>query len=227
MGTAVFDDSWDTQVIRENIRLDRFVPFFGIVAAAVVRRVVQLRNRTAPPNSGYFKTRADELDASLIEVLSLGETKKKAQSIRPVLVVFGGMALTFFSLITQSPHVLRNREQYDAVHPYVSWVSVCILIYLRNSTPELKRVYAGLPAALGRISLETYVLERHVWLASDGTTLLRITSIGNRGNTTDWVQSWLLTIVFVWVAARGHEATRLAVDAMFRKFGGLADKSSM
>jgi hypothetical protein len=67
-----------------------------------------------------------------------------------------------------------NKYQYNKWHPCVSpWVVVAFAV-LRNSTSLLRSSHSRLFAWFGRCSLETFVLQYHIWLAADAHGLLRL-----------------------------------------------------
>ncbi|KAK2596607.1 hypothetical protein QQS21_006283 [Conoideocrella luteorostrata] len=115
-----------------------------------------------------------------------------------------------------------TKYAYNAIHPYfVPFVAVALLA-LRNSTPELRSSYLRLPSRLRRISLETYVLQYHIWLANDATSILSLGLTDRYGGLLSGfasprspvkamargVEACLLTAVFVGMAHLTHGATQ-------------------
>ncbi|KIW68051.1 hypothetical protein PV04_04021 [Phialophora macrospora] len=70
-------------------------------------------------------------------------------------------------------HAFSNKFQYNKWHPFVSPLPVMSFIILRNSTRRISSHYSRLFSWFGRCSLETFVLQYHLWLAADSRGVLR------------------------------------------------------
>jgi len=65
-------------------------------------------------------------------------------------------------------------QEYNLWHPYVSIIPIFSFIFLRNLVPQLRGYYLGLMQKLGSITLETYVLQFHIWLTTYGKGVLTV-----------------------------------------------------
>lgn len=65
---------------------------------------------------------------------------------------------------------ISNRREYNAWHPYTSWIIICAFICLRNVSFGLRRTHSTVLALMGRHSLELYLLQFHVWLGASAKT---------------------------------------------------------
>ena len=63
---------------------------------------------------------------------------------------------------------LKDKYAYNALHPYTSWIPVLCYIVARNLTPALRARYLLLFTFLGQVTLETYILQFHVWMKTTG-----------------------------------------------------------
>ncbi|KAL7626200.1 hypothetical protein AAE478_002970 [Parahypoxylon ruwenzoriense] len=173
---AVFGMSWDAEELRFRLRLDRYIVFVGAVVAALVH------------NASIRRARSRSL-------ATLGHARFSSRPKHAVLLnTLCVMAIFAFFHAAQTH--LRQKQSYNHVHPLISWIPILSFVVLRNSLSSSSSsssssfsisrgapggrgggrgaYYLALPAALGPISLETYVLQYHMWLGGDATARLTL-----------------------------------------------------
>lgn len=60
------------------------------------------------------------------------------------------------------------KKEYNKVHPYTSAVPIFAYILLRNCSHRLRCHYLHMFTFMGRVTLETYVLQFHIWMKTTG-----------------------------------------------------------
>ena len=131
---------------------------------------------------------------------------------------FGASALMLASYFWLQAYG-TTKASSNKLHTYISPLPILAFIHLRNSTRSLRNHYSTAYAWVGKISLETFVLQYHLWLAGDTKGLLNLGWFGT-GAMGDgqsilgygmgfgrWADCILLGLVFVWVSWKVADAT--------------------
>ena len=90
-----------------------------------------------------------------------------------------------------------SKQIYNQKHTYVSWLPCCAFVILRNSTPWLRKTHNRFFAWVGSGSLETFLLQFHIWLGADTAGLINIPGLGHERFLTFLI----MTPIFFWVSA--------------------------
>eukprot|EP00475_Leptophrys_vorax_P016415 TRINITY_DN2286_c0_g1_i1.p1 TRINITY_DN2286_c0_g1~~TRINITY_DN2286_c0_g1_i1.p1 ORF type:complete len:915 (-),score=190.45 TRINITY_DN2286_c0_g1_i1:54-2696(-) len=129
-------------------RLDHYATWFGMCVAFFLPRWSQLQNWI--------------------------DQDKHAGSRRLKRAGFVSVVLFFALLYINTILFKLDKFSYNAQHPYTSWIPVLLYVLLRNCSPWLRTHNLGIPSWLGKITLETYLLQFHLWLTDDAKTVLVI-----------------------------------------------------
>ncbi|KAI0597697.1 10 TM acyl transferase domain found in Cas1p-domain-containing protein [Biscogniauxia sp. FL1348] len=179
---SIFRMSWDAEEFRFRLGLDRYIVYVGIFIGSLVHsaNMHDARERfKAPPST--------TLDSDNVQ-----------------FYVLATAGLGGFFYFTQTG--LPTKQEYNELHPFISWIPIFGFLILRNLHPAARNAYLALPAKLGRIALETYILQYHIWLGGDATAKLTLGLDDARFG--GWmIEKVLLTIIFIGISALTHRAT--------------------
>ncbi len=175
---------WDMQEWRFRTFLDMYIVYVGMVVAILFHRTSRIRRGLIIPTSG--------LDWVLNLVLL-------HPAIFQICASFASFVLLAAFWVFREK--FSNKEDYNLWQPYVSFVPILSFVALRNCHQMLRNHYSASFAWLGRCSLETFILQYHIWLAADTKGLLRI------GLWDSWIETAILTIVFLWISHHVADVT--------------------
>lgn len=107
--------------------------------------------------------------------------------------------LWFFAFELLQP----SKFTYNHWHPYISWIPVISFVILRNANATLRSASSQVFVFIGKCSLETFIMQYHLWLAADTKGLLIIIP------WTRWrIPNMIVTTtIFVWLSNQVAQAT--------------------
>ncbi|KNC52203.1 uncharacterized protein AMSG_01030 [Thecamonas trahens ATCC 50062] len=113
--------------------------------------------------------------------------------------------------------VANDKYAYNAQHPYTAWLPILLFIVLRNMFTILRNWHMHLFAWLGRITLETYILQLHIWLSHDAKA---VTVYIDGYPLINFVLATLLYVAASWLV---FKATVALSDALVPRGAELHD----
>ncbi|KAF7559933.1 hypothetical protein G7046_g4208 [Stylonectria norvegica] len=170
--SGIFNLHWGASHAQYRIRLDVFIPFFGMLSATA---------------NHFFK---EPIRPSLRYVLGFGS-----------ILVMGwfGWATSVFP---------KSGVQYEIWQPFVSVIPVMAYITFRNLNCFARNYSSRAMVWLGRCSLETYVLQAHLFLAADFGGILLIDGLqGGSFLLGRWKSVVIIMPVFMWISSHCATAT--------------------
>ena len=119
-----------------------------------------------------------------------------------VKVSIGGSAigiLWFFAFELLQP----SKFTYNHWHPYISWIPIISFVILRNANASLRSASSQVFGFIGKCSLETFIMQYHLWMAADTKGLLIVIP------WTRWriLNMIVTTTIFVWLSNQVAQAT--------------------
>lgn len=122
----------------------------------------------------------------------------------PLIVKVGTIAsgvvlLWFFGFELTQP----DKFAYNAWHPYMSFLPVLAFAVLRNANAILRSASSRAFVFIGRCSLETFIIQYHLWLAADTRGILIVIP------WTRWrnLNMFITALLFIFVSHHVSNAT--------------------
>lgn len=110
-----------------------------------------------------------------------------------------------------------DKYAYNIWHPWLSMIPILSYTCFRNSTPYVASSVSWISIPLGKCSLETFVLQYHIWLAADTKSLLklgvidvpRLSGRNTLSSLAFWLETAIVSVVFVCTAHECAKATNV------------------
>eukprot|EP01034_Spumella_vulgaris_P022296 gene22296-28412_t len=151
----------------------------------------------------YFRTSLDHWSSFLGMVFAvnfpLAEQYFRTAKGWPLVLASVAMgSLTLWWLVYCFP---LEKVEYNMTHSYFAIIPLTSYIFFRNLTPAIRSGVSMSLHDLGKTTLETYLLQHHIWLTSNAKTLLTIVP------EHPWINFALATMLFFCVAKELNRLT--------------------
>mmetsp|Transcript_7865 Transcript_7865/g.14820 ORF Transcript_7865/g.14820 Transcript_7865/m.14820 type:complete len:1065 (-) Transcript_7865:25-3219(-) len=112
-----------------------------------------------------------------------------------------GVSMMFaFVVWVRGPFQLEKFD-YNVTNPYFGFVPLITYIYFRNLTPGLRSHSLKVLHEIGKTTLETYLMQHHIWLASNAKSLLVLIPGWPKINMV------VITIIYFFVSRKLYKVT--------------------
>ncbi|XP_054167954.1 N-acetylneuraminate 9-O-acetyltransferase-like [Oppia nitens] len=99
----------------------------------------------------------------------------------------------------------RNKPECNEIHPYISFIPIVSYIILRNISGLLRVRHSTFFARIGKISLELFICQYHIWLAADTHGILVLVPSYPVLNVV------ITSFIFICIAHEIHKVTQKMV----------------
>ena len=103
---------------------------------------------------------------------------------------------------------LPTKFVYNKWHPYISVFPIIAFICLRNGSSKLRNTHSTAFAFIGRCSLETFILQFHIWLAGDTKGILLVFG----PSRWRWLSFIIATIIFIYISWKMASVTGVITE---------------
>ncbi|KAL2694767.1 hypothetical protein Neosp_001354 [[Neocosmospora] mangrovei] len=112
-----------------------------------------------------------------------------------------------------------EKRKYTMIHPYLSFLPVLAFVAFRNATSRLRNMYSTAAAWLGRCSLETFILQYHIYLAGDTKGILLFGFFKGDGSLLldRWRDLVIIVPIFLWMSNLVADASGTIVKLVMHK----------
>ena len=186
---------WDVAEWRFRLQLDSYIVYFGMLCGIAFVHA-------------YKPLRSDQFGNETWSQ-SIGGSFGSAPRICTILLF---LSLPVFFLFAGS---VPDKYAYNAWVPYVSVFPILCFVIFRNCSRHARNFYSSIFAWMGRHSLETFILQFHIWLAADTRGLLRLGVFERIGGAASWgraAEFVVLTMLFFWVCGHVASATHVVTN---------------
>eukprot|EP00980_Cylindrotheca_fusiformis_P001454 scaffold345_cov134-Cylindrotheca_fusiformis.AAC.65 len=114
-------------------------------------------------------------------------------------LVGAALLVAFFFWVTGP--FMQDKLNYNQTNAYYGFIPLIVYIYFRNLTPYLRNHSMDLLHQIGKTTLETYLMQHHIWLTSNAKSLLTL--------VPGWpkINFLLVSLIYVYLSRRLYSLT--------------------
>uniref|UniRef100_A0A7S2WUZ9 Cas1p 10 TM acyl transferase domain-containing protein n=1 Tax=Rhizochromulina marina TaxID=1034831 RepID=A0A7S2WUZ9_9STRA len=131
----------------------------------------------------YFRTSLDHWSTFLGMIFALNfpmmtlwfkKVESAPENTRLLIKGAAGAAVLAVGIWWTAVFLPLPKLDYNMTNAYFAFVPLLVYVFLRNLTPGLRSYYLGPLHSIGKTTLETYLMQHHIWLTSNAKTLVTI-----------------------------------------------------
>jgi len=178
-------------------RLDAYVPWIGMLFAAFQPQVqdfvcaLSMKSGLAStlPTESKVGMTTENVDATIVDTESgqllstsssddtrLNNTFFTFTSVVSLYIKKSPLIIWGFLVVLSLVHTFvilpLPKTDYNETHRFTSFVPIISFLLLRNATPDLRKTTIAPLQLIGNMSLESYLLQFHVWLANNAKDIV-------------------------------------------------------
>eukprot|EP00929_Paragymnodinium_shiwhaense_P121800 TRINITY_DN9417_c0_g1_i1.p1 TRINITY_DN9417_c0_g1~~TRINITY_DN9417_c0_g1_i1.p1 ORF type:complete len:587 (+),score=105.46 TRINITY_DN9417_c0_g1_i1:111-1871(+) len=111
-----------------------------------------------------------------------------------------------------------DKLPYNVMHPFTSFWPLVVFIVLRNFTTTLREYYMSFFAYFGTYTLETYIMQFHVWMATtgpNGSPKKLLSFLPDWVPYHYWANLAVATAIYLFLSVRFQHVTTVIRDFFF------------
>ena len=151
----------------------------------------------------HWSTFLGMIFAANFPIMSYLQRKLEAQPARQEWLAKGSIGVCLFAVFVwwATNPFLEPKLSYNLTNAYYGFIPLITYIYFRNLTPTLRSYSLDLLHQIGKTTLETYLMQHHIWLTSNAKSLLTL--------VPGWpkVNFLLVTMIYFFVSRRLYRIT--------------------
>lgn len=205
---------WVSKEIHFRFQADKYSVLIGIISgffwkdfSAALQRV-HGDDSSSGGDGGHGEEEQKLLSNDDGANTSTASEKLKMQKKTAIWIQRGGGVALILLWYVSFGHI-GDKFEYNPIHPYIFWMPMTGFLMLRNSSKYLTECHSTALEWLGRITLETYVLQFHVFMTANVQHILvLLPGAGKDGNIVMKTLNMLICgYGFVMLAFYARKAT--------------------